>query len=88
MIKSAASGSVVTLCGFSINSKGRLVDFNLDTKTFEKEHSGECAFDLMHADDKLVYADWRIRKMAVLKGKSVVGTSEVMFRDYLYKKGT
>lgn len=63
------------------------MDFNLNTRTFEKEHSAECAFDLMHADDKLVYADWRIRKIAVLKAKSVQGTSDVMFRDYFFKKG-
>ena len=78
---------MVTLCGFSINSKGKILDYNLDSRTVVKEHSSECAFDMLNLEEKLVLADWRIRKIAVLKNKSIVGTSDIMFRDYFHKKG-
>lgn len=86
MVPVAGSASVVTLCGFSINSKGKILDYDLYSKTIIKEHSSECAFDLLHYDDKLILADWRIRKIAILKNKSVFGTSEIMFRDYFFRK--
>lgn len=74
------------MSGFSINSKGKLIDFNLTDKTVMREHASECAFDMMHVDDKLVYADWRIRKIVVFKNKSVFGTSDTMFKDYFFTK--
>lgn len=86
MIQAPGSSNIVTLCGFSINSKGKIFDYNMDSKAVVKEHFSECAFDLLNYDDKLVYADWRIRKIVVLKNKSIFGTSEIMFRDYFYKK--
>lgn len=76
----------MTLCGFSLNSKGKILDYNLDSKAVVKEHSSECAFDLLSFDEKLILADWRIRKIAVLKNKAIAGTSDVMFRDYYYRK--
>lgn len=77
----------MTLCGFSINSKGKILDYNLESKVVVKEHSSECAFDILNFDEKLILADWRIRKIAILKNKSIVGNSDVMFRDYFFKKG-
>jgi hypothetical protein len=87
MVPVRGAANVVTLSGFSINSKGKILDYNLETKAVIKEHSSECAFDVMNFDDKVILADWRIRKIAIVKNKSVFGTSEIMFRDYFAKKG-
>ena len=86
MIPSGANKDVVTLSGFSINSKGKLIDFNLASKAVVKEHTSECAFDMLFLEEKLIYADWRIRKIVVFKNKSVFGTADVMFRDYFLNK--
>jgi hypothetical protein len=51
-----------------------------------KEYASECAFDMMHLDQKLIYADWRIRKIVVFKNKSVFGVADIMFRDYFFNK--
>lgn len=40
----------------------------------------------MNVGDTLFYADWRIRKVVAIKNRIIMATSEVMFKDYYYKK--
>lgn len=43
---------------------------------------------MIFLEEKLIYADWRIRKIVVLKNKSVFGTADIMFRDYFFNKSS
>lgn len=43
---------------------------------------------MIFLEEKLIYADWRIRKIVVFKNKSVLGTADIMFRDYFFNKSS
>lgn len=88
--------NTLTICGFSINSKGKIMDYDLGSGSVSQEHSSDCkltklitgAFDLLVGKDTLIYADWKTHKVVVQKNGTLVSTCEVKFKDYHYKKGT
>lgn len=77
---------LITLCGFSLQAKGRIIDVNAVTGQIGREYSTECAFDIAHAGDRIVYADWRIRKIVSVRNKMILGSGDVLFKDYCFKK--
>lgn len=36
--------------------------------------------------DKVIYADWRIRKVVCSRGKLQLSTSDTLFKDFFYHK--
>lgn len=45
------------------------------------------AFDCKFIGDLSVIADWKLRRVTVMKGQAILATSELAFKDYTMRKG-